>query len=164
MVKKIAIGLAIILVAIQFFRPSKNISAQPSASHIATHYNTSDDVKAILERSCNDCHSNNTTYPWYASIQPIAWWLNNHIEEGKGEINFDEFMTLKPKKAHHKMDEVNEMVQEGEMPLKSYTLIHRNAILSRDEKIRISNWALAVMKTIEQENGAELKEEEGGKH
>lgn len=158
MLKKIALGLVILFIAIQFIRPDKNISTEPSASNIATHYNTPDDVKAILERSCYDCHSNNTRYPWYASIQPVAWWLDHHIEEGKGEVNFDEFMTLKPKKAHHKMDEVNEMVTEGEMPLKSYTWIHRDAKLSRDEKTVISNWALAVMKSIEQEHGPELEE------
>ncbi|MFN5423326.1 MAG: heme-binding domain-containing protein [bacterium] len=159
MLKKIAIGLLIVFLAIQFFRPAKNTSTTTSANHISTHYNTPDDVKALLERSCYDCHSNNTKYPWYASIQPVAWWLGHHIEEGKGEINFDEFMALKPKKAHHKMDEVNEMVQEGEMPLDSYTWIHRNAKLSRDEKTKLSEWALSVMKTIEQEHGAELKDE-----
>ena len=162
MVRKFTVGLLIVFVCIQFIRPAKNISTTPSANHISIYYNTPEDVKALLDRSCNDCHSNNTIYPWYASIQPVAWWLDHHIDEGKGEINFDEFLTLKPKKAHHKMDEVNEIVQEGEMPLKSYTWIHRNAILSRDEKTKLSDWALSVMKTIEQDHGTELKGE-GGK-
>lgn len=111
MIKKILIAFAVILLIIQFIRPEKNIAAAPSDANIATHYTTPDNVKKILERSCNDCHSNTTKYPWYASIQPVGWWLADHVKEGKSELNFDAFMTYKPKKARHKMEEVNEMVK-----------------------------------------------------
>lgn len=144
--------LAVIVLVIQFFRPEKNISTGVSENHISKKYATPDDVKIILDKACNDCHSNNTHYPWYASIQPVAWWLDHHIEEGKGEINFDEFLTYPPKKARHKMEEVNEMVKEGEMPLNSYTWIHKDAVLSKDEKLSIANWAVSTMKLIETEN------------
>ena len=120
--KKIILGIAVLLVVIQFFRPEKNSSSTPSTNNIAKKYNTSNEVKVILDKACNDCHSNNTKYPWYSNFQPVAWWLDHHVDEGKGEINFDEFLTYPPKKARHKMEEVNEMVKEGEMPLNSYTL------------------------------------------
>jgi hypothetical protein len=162
MLHKILIGLVILFIIIQFIRPEKNISSAPSPSHISAHYATSQEVKSILDKSCNDCHSNNTRYPWYASVQPLAWWLNDHVKDGKGEINFDEFMTLPPKKAHHKMEEVSEMVEEDEMPLKSYRLIHRSAELSAQEKTVLTSWALRTMKTIEQENNLEFNEV-GGK-
>lgn len=150
--KKVFIILAVIVLAIQFFRPEKNTSTGVNENHISKKYATPDDVKIILDKACNDCHSNNTHYPWYASIQPVAWWLDHHIEEGKGEINFDEFLTYPPKKARHKMEEVNEMVKEGEMPLNSYTWIHKDAVLSKDEKLSIANWAVSTMKLIEAEN------------
>ena len=159
MVKKILIALAVILLIVQFIRPERNIAAGPSASHIATHYPTPDNVKAILERSCYDCHSNTTQYPWYASIQPVGWWLADHVKEGKSELNFDEFMTYKPKKARHKMEEVNEMVKEGEMPLASYTIIHRDAKLTEEEKLAVANWSVATMKAIEVEHKLEPTEE-----
>jgi hypothetical protein len=162
MLNKILIGLVILFIIIQFVRPEKNVSSESSPSHISAHYATPQEVKSILEKSCNDCHSNNTRYPWYASVQPLAWWLNDHVKEGKEEINFDEFMSLPPKKAHHKMEEVTEMVEEDEMPLKSYRLIHRSAELSAQEKTVLTSWAQRTMKTIEQENNLEFNEV-GGK-
>lgn len=150
--KKVVYVLVILLLAIQFFRPEKNISTVVSQNHISKKYTTPEEVKIILDKSCNDCHSNNTRYPWYANVQPVAWWLNDHIEEGKGEINFDEFLTYPAKKARHKMEEVNEMVKEGEMPLNSYTWVHKEAVLSQSEKLAIANWAVSTMKVIETEN------------
>ena len=150
--KKIILGFAFLLVLIQFFRPEKNIATAPSANNFAKKYNTPNEVKVILDKACNDCHSNNTKYPWYANFQPVAWWLDHHVDEGKGEINFDEFLTYPAKKARHKMEEVNEMVKEGEMPLNSYTWIHKDAVLTQAEKLVLAEWAVATMKTIETEN------------
>ena len=150
--KKIILGIAVLLVLIQFFRPEKNTATAPSANNIAKKYNTPNEVKVILDKACNDCHSNNTKYPWYANFQPVAWWLDHHVDEGKGEINFDEFLTYPAKKARHKMEEVNEMVKEGEMPLNSYTWVHKDAVLTQAEKLVLAEWAVATMKTIETEN------------
>jgi hypothetical protein len=150
--KKVVYVLVVLLLVIQFFRPEKNISTGVSENHISKKYATPEEVKIILDKSCNDCHSNNTRYPWYANLQPVAWWLNDHVEEGKGEINFDEFLTYPAKKARHKMEEVNEMVKEGEMPLNSYTWVHKEAVLSQSEKLAIANWAVSTMKVIETEN------------
>lgn len=163
MKKKILIALGIVLVGIQFFQPAKNTSATPSANHIANKYATPAEVRQILEQSCNDCHSNNTVYPWYAAVQPIAWWLADHVNEGKREINFDEFLTYSPKKAAHKLEEVSEMVKENEMPLKSYTLIHRNAVLTEQEKLALSSWAMSTMDSIKIQNNLPVEEEKNGK-
>ncbi len=149
MLKKIAYILLAALVIIQFFRPERNTASGAQTNAIANKYAVPANVNGILQKACNDCHSNNTVYPWYANIQPVAWWLADHVNEGKGELNFDEFLTYSPKKAHHKMEEVIEMVKEGEMPLNSYTIIHRNANLSQEEKVAITDWASGVMKEIE---------------
>jgi Haem-binding domain len=148
MVKKIAIGLLVALVIIQFFRPARNISSEKSSNDITNKYAVPALVQEILKTSCYDCHSNNTVYPWYANIQPVAWWLADHVKEGKKELDFSEFLTYSPKKAHHKLEEVNEMVKEGEMPLQSYTIIHQNAKLSEPQKLEIATWADGLMKEI----------------
>lgn len=129
------------LVVIQFFKPERNTAAGPSPNALATKYPVPANVAAILKRSCNDCHSNTTTYPAYASIQPVAWWLDNHIQEGKAELNFDEFAAYPAGKAAHKLEEVAEMVEENEMPLPSYLLVHRQAALSEQDARVLIEWA-----------------------
>jgi len=148
MLKKIAYGLLAALVIIQFFRPEKNLSTAKSPNDISNKYTLSADVEGILKTSCYDCHSNNTVYPWYFNIQPVAWWLQDHVNEGKRELDFSEFLTYSPKKARHKLEEVNDLVKEGEMPLASYTIIHRNAKLSEEQKLTIANWATGLMNEI----------------
>jgi hypothetical protein len=149
MLKKIAYILLAIFVVIQFIRPERNQSAQAQPFALSAKYTVPPAVDGILKKACNDCHSNNTVYPWYANIQPVAWWLADHVKEGKGELNFDEFLNYSQKKAHHKMEEVIEMVKEGEMPLNSYTIVHGDAKLSQEEKVAITDWASGVMKQIE---------------
>lgn len=149
MIKKILWILLVLLIGIQFFRPDRNIAASPSGNHISTIYGVPEEVNAILKRSCYDCHSNNTTYPWYANVQPVAWWLNNHIEDGKGEVNFDEFATYRPARQYRKLKEIHDEVDEGEMPLSSYTLIHTNAKLSDSDKKTILEWLASVKVTME---------------
>ena len=148
MIKKIAYVLLVALIIIQFFKPERNLSTTKSANDITNKYAVPASVQEILKNSCFDCHSNNTVYPWYANIQPVAWWLADHVNEGKRELNFSEFLTYSPKKAHHKLEEINEMVKEGEMPLQSYTIIHQNAKLSEAQKLEIATWADGLMKEI----------------
>ncbi len=149
MVKKILYGLLIALVLIQFIRPERNISEVPSENDIRVHYAVPAEVESILKRACFDCHSNNTYYPWYTNIQPIGWWLQNHINEGKGELNFSEFAAYSPKKADHKLEEVVELVEEKEMPLKSYTWVHKDAVLNAQEIETLVNWANSLRATIQ---------------
>jgi hypothetical protein len=157
MARKILIGLLVILVVLQFIRPEKNISAERSANHISNKYAVPANVEGIFKKACYDCHSNNTSYPWYANLQPVGLWLADHVKEGKGEMNFDEFLTYSPKKAHHKLEECIEMVKEGEMPLGSYTWIHKDAVLTQDEKVAITDWASATMQRIATENNLPSK-------
>jgi hypothetical protein len=116
MKKKILIVIIIVLVLIQFFRPEKNISAQKSAADITSLYSTPDSINVILDKACNDCHSNNTKYPWYNNIQPVAWWLANHIREGKEELNLSEFRNYNLARQYHKLEEVKKLVDKNEMP------------------------------------------------
>lgn len=139
--KKILIAVLAVFIIIQFIKPEKNVSAEDSPNDIFAHYQAPDDIKQLVQSACYDCHSNNTVYPWYAEIQPVAWWLADHVKEGKSELNFSEFASYSPKKGDHKLEEFVEMLEAGEMPLKSYTLIHRDAKLSAEQVAKLSNWA-----------------------
>ena len=149
--KKVAYILLGVLVVIQFFRPAKNINttSAATANDISKLYAVPENVMGILKTSCYDCHSNNTVYPWYNNIQPVAWWLNHHVEEGKREINFNEFATYPARRQYKKMEEVIDQVKEDEMPLSSYTIIHTNAKLSQEQKAALTDWAEAIRKDIE---------------
>ena len=156
--RKILLGLLLVLVAIQFVRPAKNQSTGISTNDISKAYDVPENVNDILKKACNDCHSNNTVYPWYSNIQPVAWWLDHHIDDGKKELNFSEFTSYSPKKQHHKLEEVIEMVKEGEMPLNSYTWMHKNAKLTDAEKLTVSEWADNLRNEIRTKHNLPLEE------
>lgn len=142
--QKWLIGAVVLLVTAQFIRPAKNLSTGYSVKNIGNLYTVPEDVKKILSVSCNDCHSNNTNYPWYNSIQPIGWWLAHHINEGKEELNFDEFAAYSLRKQYHKLEETEELIADGEMPLKSYTWTHTNAILDEMQKQTLIKWSKSI--------------------
>ena len=148
--KNLLLLLFVVIVIIQFIHPEKNISGPDALlkNDICKVYLVPDNVNHILQTSCYDCHSNNTIYPWYSKIQPVAWWLNNHIVEGKREIDFSEFATYRIGRQYKKLDEIIKQVKEDEMPLSSYTLIHRNAGLTADQKLAIANWASSIKDSI----------------
>ena len=148
MLKKIGWALLITLIAIQFIRPAKNQTTDPQPYAIQTKFEVPENVSSILKKACYDCHSNNSQYPWYSNIQPVYWWLNDHIEEGKGHLNFDEYTNKRLRYQYHKMEEVIEQVKEGEMPLNSYTWTHTDARLTSEEKAALTGWAQEVMNTL----------------
>ena len=146
MIKKIAIGLLVVLIIIQFFHPEKN-NSNDRTYDIATSYTVPQEVHQVLDVACNDCHSNNTEYPWYSKVQPVAWWLNDHIEDGKRHLNFSEFTKLPIAIQNHKLDELKEQVEKDEMPLPSYTYfgLHSGANLSEEQKNMLMDWAQSQM-------------------
>lgn len=148
MIRKALIIFAIIFPVIQIFRTDKNISVSPSVNTIEEHYPLPKQIGTLLKSSCYDCHSNNTVYPWYSNVQPFAWWLSSHVTDAKKELNFDEFNSYDVKKKKHKLDEVVEMIEKDEMPLSSYTLIHKKAVLSPQEKDQIIAWAKGLKAII----------------
>src|SRR5690348_8692192 len=117
MKKRVVLIIIILLVIIQFIRPSRNLSSVQSANDISRHYTVPDTVAHILDRACNDCHSNNTRYPWYTNIQPVGWWMQHHVNDGKEELNFSEFGSYPAKRQAHKLEEVAKQVKDDEMPL-----------------------------------------------
>lgn len=152
MLKKILIRtfqiLLVAFIAIQFIRPAKNKAEGISNNDISKIYAVPANVEAILKTSCYDCHSNNTVYPWYAHVQPAAWWLDEHIKDGKKDLNFSEFKSYSIRRQYRKLEEINELVQDGEMPLDEYLWIHKNAKLNEQQKLTIASWATSLRDTI----------------
>ncbi len=144
MLKKILSGLLILLIVAQFFRPTRNSGNAFGANDITHAVAVPDSVRRILQRACYDCHSNATNYPWYSNISPVSWWLNSHINDGKRELNFSIFATYSLRRKNNMLEGTAELVKEGAMPLDSYTWVHKDAELSMDEKVAITNWATAA--------------------
>ena len=128
-------------------RPEKNISASVSKNSIETFFAIPDSVKTILKTTCYDCHSNNTQYPWYSHIQPVAWFMNRHIVQGKEELNFDEFGNYSRRRQQSKLKSIASQVRDGEMPLGSYKLLHNDARLGNKEKEILIQWAQLNLET-----------------
>ncbi len=139
--KKTALLLFVVFVGMQFYRPDKNQTHGNHTAEFITETNPSKDVKAILQQSCYDCHSNNTEYPWYNNIAPVSYWLANHVKDGKKHLNFSMWNTYELKGKDHKLEEVIEMVHDGEMPLKEYTWTHESARLTEEQRTAIIDWA-----------------------
>ena len=148
MKKKIIGILLIILIGIQFIRPDRNESAGITANDITQHYFIPPHITEILERACYDCHSNNTHYPWYTNIQPVGWWMQDHVEDGKRSLNFNEFGTYSPQDQDHAMEEVIEVIEKQEMPLNSYLWMHGEAKLTDGENQALIDWAQQLQAEI----------------
>ncbi len=138
--KKILIILAVLFVIIQFFRIDKTNPPVNEGMDFLTIKNTPENVASKIRASCYDCHSNETKYPWYSNVQPVAWFLKSHIDEGRTKLNFSTFATYEPKRQAHKLAEAVEMVETGEMPMESYLLAHPEAKLTQEERQMIIDY------------------------
>ncbi len=148
LIRKILVVLLIFFLAIQFIRPARNNGVAETSTDINHYVQVPDTVKDILKTSCYDCHSNHTAYPWYVNINPVGLWLKYHIDDGKEAINFSDLSGFSKKKLDHRMKDIAETVDEKEMPLSSYTFIHRYAILDSGQVRIIKNWTIAARKEI----------------
>ncbi|MDG3582527.1 heme-binding domain-containing protein [Galbibacter pacificus] len=135
--KTIAWVLLIAFVGIQFFPTERNQSEAEYASDFMEVNTVPPMVQNKIKVSCYDCHSNNTKYPWYNKVQPVAWFLEDHIEEGKNELNFNEWGDYSDRRKNSKLRSIISQIEDDEMPLDSYTFIHRDAKFSESEKKEI---------------------------
>ena len=148
--KKAGLVLLLIFGLIQFIPgPERNISSATANKGIEQLYPMPDSIMQILKVACYDCHSNNTNYPWYSNIQPVAWFLNRHIVEGKAELNFDEFGNYSSRRQQSKLKSIRSQIEKREMPLKSYKLLHKKASLTELERSTIINWVIEKVDQIQ---------------
>lgn len=149
-IKKIGLAILIVLTGIQFMQPARNKSGQVLPTDMASMYKMPDMVQTILKVACYDCHSNNTNYPWYTYVQPVGWMLANHIKNGKKELNFSEFGSYTARRQKSKLKSIASQIKDNEMPLSSYTIMHKNARLTKEQKQLIITWAQQKKDSLEQ--------------
>ncbi|WP_369049367.1 heme-binding domain-containing protein [Tenacibaculum sp. UWU-22] len=138
--KIIGVILLVVFVGIQFVPTQHNQNDMvPKTDFILTN-NTPKNIGDLLKTSCYDCHSNHTNYPWYNKIQPISWFLEKHINKGKSELNFNEWDDYSNRRKNSKLKSIINQIKNGEMPLPSYTWIHKNAVLHKVEKTKIIDY------------------------
>lgn len=126
--------LLVCFALIQLKRPEIKAYTVPSEESFNVAFQVPSEVQSILKTSCYDCHSNETTYPWYSKIQPMAWLMEQHIVEGKEKLNFDEVATYGTRKRRSKFKQIINQIQQGKMPLTSYTLMHKGTALTKEEE------------------------------
>jgi hypothetical protein len=142
--KKIVLILLVVFLIAQFFGPEKNQGYLASIDPFLKETNPPEDVKLILKEACYDCHSDVTRYPWYNRITPVNYWLAEHVKDGKKHFNFSNWEGNSVKRKDHKFEELIEMVEEKEMPLKSYTWTHSEAKLTDAQIASVVDWAKKV--------------------
>ena len=132
--KLIFMVLLAVLLLIQLVRPQKNTAAIPAGKAFVDTFKVSEQVNAILAVSCYDCHSNNTNYPWYSEIQPMAWLMEKHILDGKDKLNFDGLPPYGSRRLNSKFTQITKQIEQDKMPLNSYLWMHEGARLSMEDK------------------------------
>jgi ABC-type nickel/cobalt efflux system permease component RcnA len=139
--KRIALVLLIAFAAIQFWRPDRTNPPVDRSRTIQAVMPVPPHVDAILRRSCYDCHSNETVWPWYSNVAPMSWRVADHIHEGREHLNFSNWAAYPPRDAHHLLEETCEEVKERHMPLKDYLFLHPKARLSDADVRALCEWS-----------------------
>jgi Haem-binding domain len=154
LIKKIlkwtAIALAVVFAALQFIRPARTNPSVDESRTISAHTRLTPEVASILDRSCNDCHSNQTRWPWYTNIAPVSWFVVNHVNEGREEMNFSDWAQYSQDERERYLKQICREVKGGQMPLGSYLRMHRKAKLSSEDVRTLCDWAETESQRISQ--------------
>ncbi len=148
--KNIAIFLVFLFLVIQSIRIDKTTESVNPTTDFITLTSANAEVANTLKIACYDCHSNQPTYPWYTNIAPVSWWIKHHINEGSQHLNFSIWGTYSEKRKNHKLEECIEMIEEGEMPISSYTLMHGEAKLTDSQKLQLVEFFKALKNAMPQ--------------
>ncbi len=148
MIRKILVFLLIALIVIQFIRPARNNGMAAAPTDITHYVTVPDTVLHLLKHSCYDCHSNHTEYPWYTNINPVGFWMKGHIDDGKRAINFSDLSSFDKRKLDHRLGDISEQVENHEMPLSSYTIIHTSAKLTDGQIELIKAWTDSARRQV----------------
>ena len=148
-IRWLLVGVACLFVIVQFIRPAKtNPAADPSLA-IESHVQVDPKVRAILDRSCADCHSNKTRWPWYSNVAPVSWFVIDHVNEGRKELNISEWGNYDQRRQLGKLRQICREVTNGAMPLGSYTPMHAGSKLTADDVKTLCDWSDAQRTQLE---------------
>jgi hypothetical protein len=148
--KGVVLGGAAALLLAQLVRPDLTNPPEDPARTLYAKMKVPDDVKAMIERSCVDCHTNRTRWPWYTHVSPVSWFMASHIREGRDAMSFSEW-SEDPRAAALHLSEMSDKVLEKEMPLPSYLLGHPEARLTDAQRERLAGWAASEAARINEE-------------
>ena len=137
-----------VLLAVQFVPVDRTNPPADPAQALERHLPVTAEVKAILDRSCRDCHTNQTDWPLYSYVAPLSWDIVSHVNHAREEMNFSEWGTYDSATAQDKLIAICRQVRSGEMPLPSYTRIHRSTRLSADDVSRLCAWTSERRKAL----------------
>lgn len=127
----------------QFFGPAKTNPATDAAQAIESRLHLTPPVAAILDRSCNDCHSNKTRWPWYSNVAPVSWLVIDHVDEGRQNLNFSEWGRYTQRDVDDLLKQICREAKTGVMPLSSYTPLHPRSKLSAEDVMVLCDWTSA---------------------
>ena len=141
-VKKVLIALGLFLIVIQIFQPRRTNPPVEPPKTLPVHVPISQDAYAALLRSCGDCHSNRTRWPWYSHVAPISWVVVDDVNEGRRHMNFDDWEAPDtPKPASERVSEICEELRKNGMPPFSYRMVHNDLLLKPQELDSICTWS-----------------------
>lgn len=143
LLKWTVIVLVVLFLGIQLMRPARSNPAVDESQTIEGRTQMAPQIKAIFERSCNDCHSNKTVWPWYTNVAPISWWIAGHINDARQNMNLSEWGKLDRDHQDRKLRQICDEVTDGGMPLPSYLPMHPKAKLSDQDKKTLCDWTAA---------------------
>ncbi len=153
MARKIILIIAVILIAIQLYRPARTNPPEDPTQTIKAAAQVTPEVDQIFARSCNDCHSNKTVWPWYAKVAPSSWLVASDVNDGRRHLNFSEWTKLTTERQQRKLSQICSEVDEGEMPLRQYTWIHKETPLDRQQRDAVCKWTKEEQQRITARTG-----------
>lgn len=141
MIKWIFVGAIAVFLSIQLVQPDRTNPTVDDSKTIQAHLSVPPEVKSILDRACQDCHSYNTQWPWYSYVAPVSWLTASDVKKGRTSLNFSTWGEYKRRRQLNKLDQIAQAVNEDAMPLKPYRLMHPGAVLTKQEKDLVVQWA-----------------------
>lgn len=141
--KWLGLLVMIVLIGLQFVRPARTNPAVDQSQTIHARLQVTPQVAGILDRSCQDCHSNTTRWPWYSNVAPVSWFVIDHVNHARTHLNLSDWGSLDNRQADKKLEEICEEIEDGMMPLESYTYIHWSAKLSPEDVKTLCEWTAA---------------------
>lgn len=143
-------GLIILFILAQFIQPAR--TNPPVKNDFLTATKAPASVAVMFRAACYDCHSSETRWPWYSHITPMSWQIAQDVNDGRHDLNLSDWPTI-PKSAWKKMENMNDLIDNGEMPLKKYTLIHKDARLTDDQRKELTDWLDAQVSALKSQAG-----------
>jgi len=147
--KYLLFSLAGLVLVLQVFQIDKTLPVSNPEEEFHAVADPPDEIMGLLKHACYDCHSNNTRYPWYASVQPVGWWLQSHVKTGRSELNFSEFGRWTGEDRADVLRHCAKLVKKGAMPPKDYLRMHDEAALSEEKKSALIQWLLERADALE---------------